>query len=87
MKSITIERAKSITADEVCEGKITRHDATMGKNIGQPPSRHMRRCFSLLNQVQNFRLGTMSRVCIFDWRSASTRARYITSATFSISEG
>ena len=66
MKSIAIEIPKTRMADEVCAGIMTIQASTMGRNIGSPPSRQMRRCLAFLRQVQNFRLGTICIVAIDD---------------------
>ena len=44
MSIITHEAIATSTAEEVCAGKITRHETTTGMRIGQVPSRQIRRC-------------------------------------------
>lgn len=70
----------------MCAGRITTHEITIGRNIGSPPSRHMRFCLGCVH-VQNLRLGTICSVRIVDCRLASWLARYITMVSFSISDG
>ena len=84
---ITQEARKTSTADEVCAGKITRHDTRTGIRMGQVPSRQIFRWRAEECQVQNFQVGTIRIRSIFDWRPASCRARKSTVATFKASEG
>ena len=87
MSIMTHEARKTSTADEVCAGKITRHDTKTGIRMGHVPSCQILRCRADERQVQNFQLGTMRMRSIFDWRPASCRARKSTVATFNASEG
>ena len=87
MSIITHEARKTSTAEEVCAGKITRHETKTGIRMGHVPSRQILRCRGDVRHVQNFQLGTMRMRSIFDWRPASCRARKSTVATFSASEG
>ena len=84
---ITHEAIATSTAEEVCAGKITRHETTTGMRIGQVPSRQIRRCPGDERHVQNRHEGTMRMRSIFDCRPASCCARKSTVATFSASEG
>ncbi len=65
---------------------MTMHESTIGTKIESPPSRHTRRCLGCVH-VQNCSDGTICMVRTVDCRAASCCARYITSVTFSISEG
>ena len=55
--------------------------------MGRVPSRQIFRCTGDERHVQNFHVGTMRILSIFDCRPASCRARNSTVATFSASEG
>ena len=87
MSIITHEAMQTSTADEVWAGKMTSAETATGIRMGHVPSRQMRRCSRDERHVQNFHVGTMRILSIFDCRPASCRARNSTVATFSASEG
>ena len=87
MSIITQEAMATSTADEVCAGKITRHDTATGMRIGHVPSRQIFRCAGDERQVQNRHVGTMRILSIFDCLPANCCARNSTVATFSASDG
>ena len=87
MSIITHEARHTSTADEVCAGKITIAETTTGSRMGRVPSRQIFRCTGDERHVQNFHVGTMRILSIFDCRPASCWARNSTVATFSASEG